>query len=156
MFETGPYFRERNLTGDSTPDWADRFFSDVVPSRLFREMIPSFRWGQDGIMPAFDISETDAHFVVRADLPGINANELDISLAGNVLTIKGEKKDERREDGENCYCSERRFGSFSRSFKLPSDVSSEGIEAAYKDGVLSVTIPKSEANRHRKITVKTH
>lgn len=154
MFEIGPYFRERGMAGDSTLDWADRFFDDL-PSMLFREMIPSFR-GRDGIMPAFDISETDAHFVVRADLPGINANDLDISLAGNVLTIKGEKKDGRTEDGESCYCSERRFGSFSRSFKLPSDVSSEGIEAAYKDGVLSVTIPKSEASKHRKITVKTH
>ena len=156
MFEIRPYFREKNLAADSAMDWAERFFDELIPSSFFGEMMPSVWRERGGAVPAFDISETDDHFVVRADLPGIKADELDISMTGRVLTIKGERKDERTEEKENCYCSERRFGSFSRTLKLPSDVSGEGIDASYKDGVLKVTIPKSETARHRKIEVKTH
>ncbi len=153
MFEIGPYRGRR--AGLPALDWADRFFNELIPSGFFREM-PSILRDSGSIMPAFDISEKDDHFVVRADLPGIHAKDLDISLTGNTLTIRGEKKDEMTEDNENCYCSERRFGSFSRTFTLPSDVKEEGIEASYKDGVLRVTIPKSEAGRQKKIEVKTH
>jgi HSP20 family protein len=74
----------------ATLDWAERLLNELMPSALFRETMPS-GWREQGvIMPAFDISETDDHFVVRADLPGIDAGNIDISLAGNVLTVKGE------------------------------------------------------------------
>jgi HSP20 family protein len=83
-----------------------------------------------------------------------NAKDLDISLAGNVLTIRGEKKNEKSEEKENYYYCERQFGSFVRSFTLPSDVKEDGIEATYKDGVLHVNIPKSETAKQKKIEVK--
>lgn len=158
MFGLAPYRRERSLVNvPATLDWADKLFSELTPSRLFREMMPSSFWREEGeLMPAFDISEADDHFIVRADLPGIDAKNLDISLSGNVLTIRGEKKDERTEEKENYYYCERKFGSFSRSFTLPSDVKEEGIEATYKDGVLQVNIPKSETARSKKIEVKAH
>ncbi len=158
MFGLAPYRQERSLANAPvTLDWADRLFSELMPSRLFREMIPSSLWREQGaIMPAFDISEADDHFVVKADLPGIDAKNIDISMRGNVLTISGEKRDERTEEKEHYFYSERQFGSFSRSFTLPSDVKEEGIEATYKDGVLQVKVPKSETAQRKKIEVKTH
>lgn len=134
--------------------WADRVFNELMPSRIFRELMPSVMREQGELMPAFDIAEADDHFAVKADLPGIDPRDLDISLAGNVLTIRGEKKEEREEKSERYYSIERRFGSFNRSFMLPSDVKEEGIEASYKNGVLRVTIPKSERVKQKKIPVK--
>ncbi len=156
MFELGPVRKNRSLSRiPSAMEWADKFFDELSPSRLFREMLPSM-WGEEGvIMPAFDIAEDDGHFVVRADLPGFDAKNLDISLSGNVLTIKGERKEEKTEKKESYYFRGRQFGSFSRSFSLPSDVQEEGIEAAYKDGVLEVKIPKTESAGPKKIEVQT-
>jgi HSP20 family protein len=106
------------------------------------------------LLPDFDIAEADDHFVVKADLPRIDPKNLDISLAGNVLNIRGEKKEEREEKNGRYYTVERQFGSFSRSFMLPSDVKEDGIEASYKGGVLRVNIPKSERAKQKKIPVK--
>jgi len=121
---------------------------------FFNELMPSMMKEHGEMMPAFDISEADDHFVVKADLPGIDPKNLDISLTGNVLTIRGEKKEEREEKNERYYTIERQFGSFSRSFMLPSDVKEDGIEASYRDGVLRVSIPKSQRAKQKKITVK--
>ncbi|MGA2404847.1 MAG: Hsp20/alpha crystallin family protein, partial [Syntrophobacteraceae bacterium] len=85
------------------------------------------------------------HFDVKADLPGIDPKNLDISLTGNILTIRGEKKEEREEKNERYYTIERQFGSFSRSFMLPSDVKEDGIEASYK-------APRSTPNAHGRRT----
>jgi len=137
-----------------TLNWADRLFNELMPSRIFRELMPSVMKEQGVMMPAFDIAESDDRFVVKADLPGIDSKSLDISVAGNMLTISGEKKEEREEKNERYYTIERQFGSFSRSFMLPSDVKEDGIEAVYKDGVLRVTIPKSERAKQKKINVK--
>jgi len=137
-------------------NWADRLFNELTPSRIFRELMPSMAKEQGELIAAFDISESDDHFVVKADLPGIEPKSLDISLAGNVLTIKGEKKEEHEEKNERYYTIERQFGSFSRSFMLPADVKEEGIEASYRAGVLRVNIPKSQRAKQKKIEVKMH
>ncbi|MGA3114683.1 MAG: Hsp20/alpha crystallin family protein [Syntrophobacteraceae bacterium] len=121
---------------------------------FFNELMPSMMKEHGEMMPAFDISEADDHFVVKADLPGIDPKNLDISLTGNVLTIRGEKKEEREEKNERYYTLERQFGSFTRSFMLPADVKEDGIEASYKGGVLRVNIPKSERAKQKKIPVK--
>jgi len=135
-------------------NWADRLFNELMPSRVFRELLPSMMKEHGELMPDFDIAEGDDHFSVKADLPGIDPKNLDISLAGNVLTIRGEKREEREEKNGRYYTMEREFGSFSRSFMLPSDVKEDGIEASYKDGVLRVNIPKSERAKQKKIPVK--
>jgi len=139
-----------------TLDWADRFFNDLIPSRFFRELMPSVMREEWELMPSFDISETDNGFVVKADLPGIDPKTLDITLSGNTLSVSGEKKEQNEQKGERFHTIERRFGSFSRSFMLPGDVKEQGIEATYKDGVLQLTIPKAEPAKQKKIEVKTH
>jgi HSP20 family protein len=154
MDELSTHRHEKFSRNVPTPDWTDRLFNELMPFRIFRELMPSMMKERGGIMPAFDVSEADDHFVVKADLPGIDAQSLDIGLAGNVLTISGEKKEEREEKNERFHAVERRFGSFSRSFMLPSDVKEEGIDANYKDGVLTVSIPKTERTKQKKIKVK--
>jgi HSP20 family protein len=154
MKEISTHRRERSSENLPVLDWADRVFNELMPSRVFRELMPSVLKEHGGLMPAFDISEADDHFIVKADLPGIDAKSLDIGLSGNVLTISGERKEEREEKTGRYYSLERQFGSFSRSFLLPADVKEEGIEANYKDGVLTVTFPKTERARQKKIQVK--
>lgn len=157
MFGLAPYCCERS--SESVPDtveWTDRFFGELIPSSLFWQMRPTVAGEHSTLMPAFDISETDEYFVIRADLPGIEAKDLEVSIRGDILTIRGEKKDQRNEEKENCCFSERRFGSFSRSFSLPSNVKEEGIEAVYKDGVLQLNVPKAETARQKKIEVRIH
>lgn len=154
MNETSQRRRERFSGVPATLDWADRIFNELTPSRLFRELMPSMFKGHAGLVPAFDISEASDCFVVKGEIPGIEPDSLDINLAGNVLTISGEKKEEREEKTERFFTTERQFGAFSRSFVLPADVKEEGIDAIYKDGVLTVTIPKAEPAKQKKIQVK--
>jgi HSP20 family protein len=104
----------------------------------------------------FDILETDEHIVVKADLPGIDVKDLDIEVVDRVLTLKGNKKEEHEEKTKHFHRTERRFGSFCRSLQLPDEVESEKIEAAYKDGVLTVTIPKGESAKPKKVEVKAN
>jgi HSP20 family protein len=92
-----------------------------------------------------EISETKNTVIVEAEMPGMNSKDLDISLNGNLLTIRGEKKQERKTKNSDCYCSERTFGRFSRSVRLPANVNHDGkIKASYKDGVVRIEIPKTE------------
>ena len=128
-------------------DWVDRMFDKVVPA-LFAE--------QGGIFPEFDIAETGEHIIVKADLPGIDVDDLDINVVNNVLTVRGERKEEYEESKEQYHRIERRCGSFHRSFTLPAAVDTEGIEAHYKDGVLTLKIPKSEAAKPKRIEIHTH
>jgi HSP20 family protein len=128
-------------------DWMDRMLDRVMPA-LFAE--------RGGIFPEFDIVETGEHIVVKADLPGIDVNDLDINVVDNVLTVRGERKEEYEESKEQYHRIERRCGSFRRSFALPAEVDTEGIEAHYHDGVLTLKIPKSEAAKHKRIEVKVH
>src|SRR5512137_1693024 len=127
MWDLIPLRRSRDLFSAPTTDWVDRFFD---------EFNPLFRGDEGGWQPSFDISETEEHIHVKADLPGIDVKDLDISIDSNVLTVKGEKKQEKEEENENYRCVERHYGSFCRSFMLPAEVKSDGSEAVYKDGVL--------------------
>jgi HSP20 family protein len=106
-------------------------------------------------MPSVDVSESDKELIVRAELPGMDPKEIDISMSGNVLTIKGERKHEREEKKENFHLVERSSGSFSRSIQLPTEVKPEKIQATYKDGILSISMPKTKAEAVKKIEVKT-
>ncbi len=147
-------YRERGVAGvPAALDWMDRFFEQIAPSRLFGGR-PSPWDEQSELMPAFDVSETGDHILVKADIPGIDAKGLDITVSGNLLTIRGERKEEQKGENESFHWMERRFGSFSRSFTLPADVKQDGIQAAYKDGVLTISIPKVEST-FKKIEVKS-
>jgi HSP20 family protein len=104
-------------------------------------------------IPAMDVVETEDHFVLRADLPGLSENDVKIELEDNVLTIAGERKAEHEQQGEGYYRVERAFGSFSRSLTLPEGVDAERIQASFNSGVLEVRIPKPEQHKPRKVQI---
>lgn len=106
------------------------------------------------INPPLDFTESDSNLRVRMDLPGIDAKEIDVQVSGNQLTIAGERKEEKVTKNELVHRIERRFGSFSRSFALPCAVQEDKIEASYQDGVLHVTLPKTEESKSRRVPVK--
>ena len=128
----------------------DRLFDRFFEAWPFRSTSEMGRW-----MPSVDLSETDKEIIVRAELPGMDPKEIDISLSGNVLSIKGERKHEHEEKKENFHLVERSSGSFSRTLQLPAEVKADKIKATYKDGVLSISLPKTEPETVKKIEVKT-
>ena len=145
MFDLVPFRRSRDLFRVPATDWMDRFFDEL----------PTLMRDEDGSwMPSFDLSETEEHIYVKADLPGIEVKDLDISIDNNVLTVRGEKTHDHEEKGENYHRMERRYGSFCRMFTLPSEVKSDEIDAVYKDGVLRLTISKNETSKRKKIEVR--
>jgi HSP20 family protein len=105
--------------------------------------------------PSLDLSESDKDVSVKVDLPGVEADEIDIQLNANVLTISGDREEEKEDKGRTYHRVERRSGSFSRSVALPCVVEESEVAAEFHDGTLTVTLPKSEAARSRKIQVKS-
>jgi HSP20 family protein len=123
----------------------DRLFEDWT--RPFFDMEVLTDW-----MPAADIAETEEHYAITVEVPGIAMEALDVSFDDGVLIIKGEKT-KATEENECAYCAERYAGSFERRFRLPGHVNSEKIDATYKDGVLKVILPKDEKSRVKKIAI---
>lgn len=143
--------------------------ADILPdlSQMQREMNrlfdSFFRGGQldDGSFgpfwaPAVDIVEQDDAYIVEAELPGLTKDDVKISLEGNILTIRGEKKREQTKEGRNYHRTERSYGSFMRSFTLPTSVRSDKIEATYRNGILTINLPKVEEAKPKTIEVKVH
>jgi len=92
--------------------------------------------------------------MVKTEIPGMNRDDIEIDLANGVLTIKGEKKEDKSEKGKTWHRREVRYGSFSRSFNLPTDVKTEKTKATYENGVLSIVLPKEEKALHKKIKIE--
>ena len=128
------------------------------PYSLARELLgwdPFFGTRQvSAFSPAFEVKETHDSFVVRADLPGVDEKDLDVSLHAGVLTVSGTRQAEDRTEGESYALYERQYGSFSRSFSLPDMADSERIEAKLDAGVLTLTIGKKAEAKPRKIALK--
>jgi len=103
--------------------------------------------------PPIDIIETKDGYKITAELPGIDKNDVDISVSGNTLTIKAEKKQEKVEEGENYYLSERAYGLFQRQITIPEGVETDKIKASFKNGVLEITLPKGEEAKPKKIKI---
>jgi HSP20 family protein len=131
----------------------NRLFDD-----FFRNPAPfgGAQWPLGGAMPRVDVEETDTEYQVSAELPGIDEKDVNLTLTDNVLMIRGEKKAEREEKEKNYYVSERSFGSFQRAIPLPTEVAADKVEASFKNGVLTVRLPKTpEAEaKTRRIEVK--
>jgi HSP20 family protein len=127
-------------------------------NRLFGSFFDTPSAGGDGAprrwIPAMDVVETPDHFVLRADLPGMTEQDINLSLEDHVLTVSGERKAEHGEQREGYYRVERAFGAFSRSLTLPEGVDGDAISAAFDKGVLEVRIPKPEARRPRKLQIQ--
>jgi HSP20 family protein len=110
----------------------------------------SFNWSL-----ALDVVESDDEYVVKASLPGINPDDLDITFDDNRLTIKGELEEEQELDEARYHLRERKYGKFVRSIQLPKGIESDKIEASYEKGVLSLHLPKAEEIKPKKIAIKT-
>jgi HSP20 family protein len=104
--------------------------------------------------PSVDVSETEKEVIVKAELAGMDPKDIDVSVRGDILTLGGERRQEKEEKGENFHRVERSYGSFSRSIQLPAEVHSGKVDAAYKDGVLKITLPKTKEAAVKKIEVK--
>ena len=104
--------------------------------------------------PAMDVSETENEVVVQVDLPGLSRDEIKVNVSKDVLSVRGDKRHESKSEDKRFYLTERTYGSFKRSFTLPSAVDAEKILAAYKDGVLTLTLPKAEEAKPKEIKIK--
>jgi len=135
---------------------------DLIPLRkeidnLFKRFLGEGAIGEalgEGWMPSVDVSETDDGFFIKAEIPGLEAGDIDVSIVGDRLTIKGEKKKEEEKSGEHFHSVERYYGSFQRSFTLPASAQSEKTEASFEKGVLKISIPKSEEAKSKTIKVE--
>ena len=103
--------------------------------------------------PATDLIESDTHYILRADLPGLSEDDVNIELDGNVLSVSGERKSEHEHRGQGYYRVERSYGSFRRSLRLPEGVDAEAIKATFDKGVLEITVPKPEAAKPHKVQI---
>lgn len=128
---------------------------DRVFDRFVRDPL-DFAWSGDGKnwMPALDVVDTENELVIRAELPGIAAKDVNVSVTGNVLTLSGQKEETKEEKSSNWCMSERRFGSFQRSIQLSDGLDVDKINAEQDNGVLTVKIPKLRSARPKQIQVK--
>ena len=140
LFSREPFVSLReemdDLLGRFTSDWDDD-------------------WITRGFSPSLDLSETDDSVEVRMDVPGVEAEEIEIEVTGNTLRIIGKRKEEQEEKGKSFHRIERRAGSFARSLTLPCAVKEGNVQAECHEGVLTVTLPKCEEAKTHKIKVKT-
>jgi len=132
----------------SLRDEIDRLFE--APLSSLTELSQPF---SGGWVPAIDLYEDRDNYVVKMELPGMKKEEIDISLHNGVLSITGERKDEEKHEDAETYRSERFFGRFQRSVTLPAVVETEKVNASYKDGILTVTLPKAEEAKPKQITI---
>lgn len=137
---------------DWRPLWSPLF------GREGRSLLEEF-WGRPGagraLVPTVDITEDDGNYVVTAELPGTKREDVTVELEEDVLTIRGEKRNEREEKKEKRRFVERSYGTFSRSFTLPANADPERVSAAFKDGVLTVTIGKRPETKPRVVDIKS-
>ena len=154
-----PSHEVQHRTGSYPNPWddMDRFFENVFPRNMLRfgrwpwpEWTPRF----EGKLPAIDIIDHPNNIVVRAEVPGIKKEDLDVSVSNNMVTIRATtKSEENKEEGEY-YRREMRQGEFSRSINLPSEVDSSDARASFKDGILELTLPKTAPSTRRSIKIE--
>jgi len=132
----------------SLRDAMDRLFDDAFTRPL------SLRDGWSSSVPAIDMFQTDDEIVVKAALPGIKSDEVQINVTGEVLTLKGEVKQNQEMEEKSWHLREQRFGSFERSIALPTDVVADKAKADFENGILTITLPKAEEVKPKTITVK--
>ena len=127
---------------------------DASVSSMLNDMMG---WSRNAALsswaPNVDIVESEDSYQIHAELPGITEEEVNVSLNNNVLTLSGEKKQEIKDEKDNFVRVERTYGKFERSFSLPSNIVADKVDASYKDGVLTVTIPKAEEAKSRQIKI---
>ena len=152
MFDLRPLRKHsgRDLVGfkSEMDNLFNRFFESELP--LSRGILKEGQWA-----PRMDVSVDEKNITVQVEIPGCDAKDIDVSLDGRMLTIKGEKKDEKEEKDKNYLRVERTHGIFSRTIELPSDVDQDDVEATYKKGVLKLTLNKAAPATGKTIEIKT-
>lgn len=131
-----------DVTSKRFSDIMDEFFNDVVSTR------------RDSFIPGIDISETDNQYRITAELPGMKKEDIAVNLEKGRLTISGERSFEKEDEGETYHRVESQYGSFNRSFQLPDNVDEESIDATYEDGLLKISVNKSEKEVKKQIEIK--
>ncbi len=130
-------------------DEIDRIFDTFLPTRFEAEYPAATTW-----VPRVDIAETDNEVVVTTELPGVDRKDVKLSIEDNVLTISGEKKQEKETKDKNYHCVERRYGAFRRSFTLPARIQADKVKASFKDGILTINLPKVEEAKTKEIPIE--
>ena len=148
-----PVGRDRGVAAPASPFMSlqreiDRLFDD------FTRGFPAFGNGKFELLPSMDVTETDKEIEITAELPGLEEKDVQINVADNLLTIRGEKKAEKEEKDKDYRLIERSYGSFERTLELPDGVNTDAIQASIAKGVLKVTVPKPAPAQSKKIDVK--
>ena len=142
---------DRDLEPVGTFDWLQRQINELFDFPRFPESQGLF---DRSVSPAIDVVEHADRFTVECDLPGIDQKDIDISIASGVLTIRGEKKTEKKSEKSKVYKKETWEGSFQKTVSLPTGVDADKVEATFTDGVLKITLPKREEAKTKKIELK--
>ena len=143
------YLPELRPTGER--GWSS--FPRTVDEMFQRFMAP-FTETRGGWFPQMDVIENADSYVVKAEVPGIDPKDVEVTLTSDRLTIRGERRHEEKKEGEHWHSMERSYGSFERTFSFPTPVASDGVDAEIKNGVLHVTVKKSKEAQPRRIAVK--
>ncbi|WP_319547978.1 Hsp20/alpha crystallin family protein [Desulfogranum marinum] len=131
----------------------DKFFKHPF-SLMTRPSWSGFDFpAMEEMSPSVDIYEEKGKMIVKAEIPGINKEDLDVSITENTVTISGEKKQEKKVEKKDYHREERRYGSFCRRFRLPADVDADKAEASFKNGVLEISLPKTKESKQKKVTI---
>ena len=150
MFDVLPWKRNKNSQAKKyrreVEDMYDQFFEpEFLPSAFFL--------GKNKWTPKLDISEGKKYITIKVEVPGLETNDFDISLDGRILAIKGQKKEERKENEETYYRVERSYGYFSRTIELPAEVDPNKVEANYKRGILKIRLRKTKSSEPKRIRI---
>lgn len=124
------------------------FGRSTLPAESDREMMSVADW-----MPSVDISETDNSYLVKAEIPGVNKDDVKVTIEDGMLTIQGERKQEQEEKGKKYHRIERSYGCFMRSFRVPDDADDSAAKAEFKDGMLNITLNKTRKSRSNAVNV---
>jgi len=151
--------KDSQLKQLSTFEEMDKLFDQFLKTRWTQPFFGNFpelkrpSMGSEVRVPSVDVVEKDGNVIVRAEIPGIDKDNVDISLDGNNLTIQGKSKHEKKEVGEEYHHCEISTGSFSRTLTLPADVDGEKVKATFTNGLLEITLPKVENKKRNKISI---
>lgn len=134
----------------------DRLFDDFVKG-MDLQTWPAVEEESTAFMPKLDVRETEKDIVVTAELPGVNERDVEVTLSDDILSIRGEKKEEKEEKLKGYYRMERSYGSFHRSIRLPQEIETDKVQAVFKNGVITITMPKDKAaqKQAKQIQVKS-
>jgi HSP20 family protein len=153
MAQLPVHHRGWGLTRRSEWDPFERM-QELIGSDPLESLSRLFRSGEaPGFIPTFEVKESKDGFVFKADLPGVDEKDIDVSVSGDRITVGGKRESEQHEESDRFYAYERSYGTFNRSFTLPEDVNADAVQASLKDGVLTLMLPKKPEAKSRKIPI---